>query len=134
MHKQISNVDVLTFSSYRKTCFMLDPNFPERLLKAGNERTIEFIQSLSTEYSKRGLTEKTDTCAAISGLESRIAQTKKCKTRFGIFSHFSTDLCYGRDRKSGIRIESTMEPRSFRLGHGWLTAVVFNSWILLSAM
>jgi hypothetical protein len=67
---------------------MLDPNFPERLLKAGNERTIEFIQFLSTEYSKRGLTEKTDRCAAISGLESRIAQAKKCETRFGIFYSF----------------------------------------------
>jgi hypothetical protein len=67
---------------------MLDPNFPKRLLKAGNERTIEFIQFLSTEYSKRGLTEKTDRCAAISGLESRIAQAKKCETRFGIFQSF----------------------------------------------
>jgi hypothetical protein len=67
---------------------MLDPNFPERLLDAGNQRTIEFIQFLSTEYSKRGLTEKTDRCAAISGLESRIAQAKKCETRFGIFQSF----------------------------------------------
>ena len=67
---------------------MLDPNFPERLLQAGSERTIEFIQFLSTEYSKRGLTEKTDRCAAISGLSSRIAQAKKCETRFGIFQSF----------------------------------------------
>jgi hypothetical protein len=67
---------------------MLDPNFPERLLKAGNERTIEFIQFLSSEYSKRGLSEKTDRCATISGLESRIAQAKKCETRFGIFQSF----------------------------------------------
>ena len=67
---------------------MLDPNFPGRLLEAGNERTIEFIQFLCTEYSKRGLTEKTDRCAAISGLESRIAQAKKCETRFGIFEPF----------------------------------------------
>jgi hypothetical protein len=68
--------------------FTLDPNFPERLLKAGNERTIDFVQSLSTEYSKRGLTEKTDRCAAISGLESCIAQAKKYETRFGIFQSF----------------------------------------------
>jgi hypothetical protein len=67
---------------------MLDPNFPKRLLKAGSERTIEFIQFLSIEYSKRGLTEKTDRYAAISGLESRIAQAKKCETRFGIFQSF----------------------------------------------
>ncbi|KAF2819854.1 HET-domain-containing protein, partial [Ophiobolus disseminans] len=74
--------------SYRRKYFMLDPNFPERLLGAGSKRTIEFIQFLSTEYSKRGLTEKTDRCAAISGLESRIAQARKCETRFGIFQSF----------------------------------------------
>jgi hypothetical protein len=67
---------------------MLDPNFLERQLRAGNKRTIEFIQFLSTEYSKRGLTEKTDRGAAISGLDSRIAQAKKCETRFGIFQSF----------------------------------------------
>jgi hypothetical protein len=88
MHKQISNASAFMLSSFRRKYFMLDPNFPERLLKAGNERIIEFIQFLSTEYSKRGLTEKTDRCAAISGLESRIAQAKKCETRFGIFQPF----------------------------------------------
>jgi hypothetical protein len=88
MHKQIPNASAFMLSSFRRKYFMLDPNFPERLLKAGNERTIEFIQFLSTEYSKRGLTEKTDRCAAISGLESRIAQAKKCETRFGIFQSF----------------------------------------------
>jgi hypothetical protein len=75
-------------SSYRKKYFMLDPSFPHRLLGAGDERTIDFIQFLSTEYSRRGLTEKTDRCTAISGLESRIAQAKKCETRFGIFESF----------------------------------------------
>jgi hypothetical protein len=67
---------------------MLDSNFPKRLLEAGDERTIEFIQFLSTEYSRRGLTEKTDRSTAISGLENRIAQAKKCETRFGIFQSF----------------------------------------------
>jgi hypothetical protein len=88
MHKQTPNASAFMVSSFRKKYFMLDPNFPERLLKVGNQRTIEFIQFLSTEYSKRGLTEKTDRCAAISGLESRIAQAKKCETRFGIFQSF----------------------------------------------
>jgi hypothetical protein len=67
---------------------MLDPNFPKRLLEAGDQRTIEFIQFLSTEYSRRGLTEDTDRCTAISGLENRIAQAKKCESRFGIFQSF----------------------------------------------
>jgi hypothetical protein len=75
-------------SPYRKKYFMLDPNFPERLLKAGDRRTINFIQFLSAEYSRRGLTEKTDRRSAIYGLESRIAQAKKCETRFGIFESF----------------------------------------------
>jgi hypothetical protein len=88
MHKQIPNASAFILSPLGRKHFMLDPNFPERLLRAGNERTIEFIQFLSTEYSKRGLTEKTDRCAAISGLESRIAQAKKCETRFGIFQSF----------------------------------------------
>jgi hypothetical protein len=88
MHKQIPNASAFILSSLRRKYFMLDPNFPERLLRSGNQRTIEFIQYLSTEYSKRGLTEETDRCAAISGLESRIAQAKKCETRFGIFQSF----------------------------------------------
>jgi hypothetical protein len=85
MHKQIPNASAFMLSSFQRKYFMLDPNFLEQLLKAGNKRTIEFIQFLSTEYLKRGLTEKTNRWAAISGLESRIAQAKKCKTRFGIF-------------------------------------------------
>ncbi|KAF2826171.1 hypothetical protein CC86DRAFT_382244 [Ophiobolus disseminans] len=62
--------------------------FPQRLLTTGNKRTIDFIQFLSTEYSERGLTEKTDRCAAISGLENRIAQAEQSETRFGIFQSF----------------------------------------------
>jgi hypothetical protein len=75
-------------STYRRKYFMLDPSFPQRLLEAGDKRTIEFIQFLSTEYSRRGLTQTTDRCAAISGLEIRIAQAKKCETRFGIFQSY----------------------------------------------
>ena len=75
-------------SSFRGKYFVLDPNFPGRLLGAGSERTIEFIQFLSTEYSRRDLTEKTDRCAALFGIESRIAQAKNCETRFGIFQSF----------------------------------------------
>jgi hypothetical protein len=88
MHKQIPNASAFILSPFRRKYFMLDPSFPERLLDAGDNRTIEFIQFLSTEYSGRSLTEKTDRCAAISGLESRIAQAKNCETRFGIFQSF----------------------------------------------
>jgi hypothetical protein len=88
MHKHVANVSTFMLSSFRKKYFMLDPTFPQRLLGAGDERTIELIQFLSTEYSRRGLTDKTDRCTAISGLESRIAQAKKCETRSGIFESF----------------------------------------------
>lgn len=88
MNKQSPNAIAFMLSSYRKKYFMLDPSFPKRLLESGDERTIEFIQFLYTEYSRRGLTEKTDRCAAISGLENRIAQAEKCETRFGIFQTF----------------------------------------------
>lgn len=88
MHKRFSNRSAFMLSSYRKKYFMLDPSFPQRLVRAGDERTIDFIQFLSTEYSRRGLTEETDRCTAISGLESRIAQAKNCETRFGIFESF----------------------------------------------
>ena len=48
---------------------MLDPNFPNRLLKSGYQRTMEFIHFLFEDFSKRDLTEKTDRAVAISGLE-----------------------------------------------------------------
>ncbi|KAF2678911.1 HET-domain-containing protein [Lentithecium fluviatile CBS 122367] len=75
-------------SSFRKKYFMLDPEFPARLLGSGNQRTMEFIQFLSEEYSRRGLTEKTDRCVAISGLEDRIARARKCQTRYGVFQPY----------------------------------------------
>lgn len=67
---------------------MLDPDFPERLLQSGYQRTMEFIHFLSQDYSKRGLTEKTDRCVAISGLGARIARALDCKSRYGIFERY----------------------------------------------
>ena len=67
---------------------MLDPNFPNRLLKSGHQRTMEFIHFLFEDYSKRGLTEETDRAVAISGLEARIAGALKCQSRYGIFERY----------------------------------------------
>ncbi|KAF2628817.1 HET-domain-containing protein [Macroventuria anomochaeta] len=75
-------------SSIRKKYFMLDPNFPDRLLASGNQRAIEFISFLSEEYSKRGLTKKTDRSVAISGLGARIARARKCETKYGVFQPY----------------------------------------------
>jgi hypothetical protein len=67
---------------------MLDPNFPNRLLKSGDPRTVEFIHSLFEEYSKCDLTEETDRHVAISGLEKRIAGALNCQSRYGIFQQY----------------------------------------------
>ncbi|KAF2189860.1 HET-domain-containing protein [Zopfia rhizophila CBS 207.26] len=75
-------------SSLRKKFFMLDSNFPDRLLKSGNRRTIEFIHSVFEDYSKRGLTIGTDRRVAISGLEARIAHARGCESRYGIFEQY----------------------------------------------
>ncbi|OCK82752.1 HET-domain-containing protein [Lepidopterella palustris CBS 459.81] len=84
-------------SSFRKIYFMLDPNFPDRLLESGDQRTIEFIQFLSEAYSKRDLTQETDRCVAISGLEARIASAIGCRSRYGIFEqHLHRNLLWQR--------------------------------------
>ena len=67
---------------------MLDPNFPDRLLESGYRRTIEFIHFLFENYSKRNLTEETDRCVAISGLEASIARAIGCQSRHGIFREY----------------------------------------------
>ena len=67
---------------------MLDPNFPNRLLKSGYQRTMEFIHFLFEDYSKRDLTEKADRAVAASGLEARIARALKCRSRYGIFERY----------------------------------------------
>ena len=67
---------------------MLDPNFPNRLLRSGDQRTMEFIHFLFEDYSNRGLTGKTDRAVATSGLEARIARTLSCQSRYGIFERY----------------------------------------------
>lgn len=64
---------------------MLDPDFPARLFRSNDMHTMDFIEFLFQEYSSRGLTKNTDRCAAISGLENRIAQALNCRSTFGIF-------------------------------------------------
>ncbi|KAH6667670.1 heterokaryon incompatibility protein-domain-containing protein [Halenospora varia] len=71
-----------------KHYFLLDPIFPKRLHEAGPERTVDFINSLLENYSKRILTEPTDRLIAISGLQTRIARTLGCQERYGILERF----------------------------------------------
>jgi len=39
-----------SFNPKWKQYFQLDPSFPKRLLKAGNERTVDFLNSLFEGY------------------------------------------------------------------------------------
>jgi hypothetical protein len=67
---------------------MLDPEFPNRLLKSSPERVVEFIQFLLEDYSKRSLTKKTDRSVAISGLVSRITSVLPHRSRHGVFEQY----------------------------------------------
>jgi hypothetical protein len=49
---------------------------------------MEFIHFLFEDYSKRSLTEKTDRCVAISGLETCIADALRCQSKYGIFEQY----------------------------------------------
>lgn len=75
-------------SPQRKQYFLLDPKFPDHLLLSGYSRTVNFIHFLFEDYSRRGLTQKTDRIVAISGLEARIARVLKCENRYGVFERF----------------------------------------------
>jgi hypothetical protein len=114
IYQPLPNLGILLFSSFRKKFFMLDPNFPARLLRSGNQRTLEFIHFLSEEYSKRGLTKKTDRCVAISGLEDSIARARKCQTRYGVFQpYLHRNLLWqrsGEERMKRIGYETQVVP------------------------
>jgi hypothetical protein len=114
IHQPLPNLGILLFSSFRKKYFMLDPDFPARLFKSGSQRTLEFIQYLYEDYSKRGLTEKTDKCVAISGLENRVARATKCQTRYGVFQpYLHRNLLWqrsGEEIMQRIRYETQVVP------------------------
>ncbi|KAH8719320.1 heterokaryon incompatibility protein-domain-containing protein [Phaeosphaeriaceae sp. PMI808] len=98
------NRDLL--SPHRKRFFIRDLDFPGQLLRSGYQRTIEFIHFLFEDYSKRGLTEKTDRCVAISGLEARIAGALQCKSKYGIFERcLHRNLLWQASRSKMERIE-----------------------------
>ncbi|KAH8663694.1 heterokaryon incompatibility protein-domain-containing protein [Tricladium varicosporioides] len=68
--------------------FMHDSNFPNKLFRSGFYTTLEFIQALFVDYSQRNLTQKTDRAVAISGLQSRIADTLQTKSRYGVLQKY----------------------------------------------
>jgi hypothetical protein len=77
-----------SFSPKWKQYFLLDPIFPKRLLEAGTERIVDFLNSLFEGYSMRGLTQPTDRVTAIFGLQRRIESALGCEGRCGILEPF----------------------------------------------
>ncbi|KAE8397006.1 HET-domain-containing protein [Aspergillus pseudonomiae] len=65
--------------------YFMDPNFPKRLYTSGVTRTIQFIQELIEDYTKRGLTIPTDRAVAFSGLAERISKALATKQKYGVF-------------------------------------------------
>lgn len=72
IHNSLSN---LLLSSFHKKYVLLDPGSLIRLIASGDRRTMEFIHFLFEDCSKRGLTEETDRCVAMSEFEARITYT-----------------------------------------------------------
>ncbi|KAJ8111996.1 hypothetical protein OPT61_g5530 [Boeremia exigua] len=73
----------------RNRYFMLDPEFPARLLGAfERDAMMNCIFYLIEEYSKRAITFPQDRLIAISGLEDRIAEALRCEHRFGVFDRY----------------------------------------------
>ena len=66
----------------------MDPQFPDRLLKAGPWRILEFIQDLFWDFSQLQLTKPIDKLGAFSGLQSRITQALKTNSIYGIPKKF----------------------------------------------
>jgi hypothetical protein len=82
-------------STIPKKYYLLDSNFPNRLLRSGSYRTIEFVNYLFRDYSGRNLTNRKDRKLAISGLESRIAGALRCEHRYGVFQrHLHRNLLW----------------------------------------
>ena len=75
-------------------------------MKSGQRRTVEFIHFLFQNYSKRRLTNDTDRCVAVSGLEARIARALPCKnSRYGIFQeHLHRNLLWQATDSDAKRI------------------------------
>lgn len=70
--------------------FMMDPEFPSRLMRHSPESPIEAFKYcaifLIESYSKRQLTFANDRPIAMAGLEQRIAEAFACESRFGVFN------------------------------------------------
>ncbi|OAP60250.1 hypothetical protein AYL99_05252 [Fonsecaea erecta] len=83
-------------SPNRREYFLLDPAFPKYLTRAGYYRTIEFIQSLFSQYASAGLTNESDRSIAIMGLLDRIKKVLSSDYEHGTFRIFLARLLLWR--------------------------------------
>ncbi|RSM07726.1 hypothetical protein CDV31_008506 [Fusarium ambrosium] len=75
-----------------KNTFTRDPYFPARLKDASYFRALDFMQSLFQEYSRAGLTYKSDRDTAILSLLNRISHELDTEVRYGIIRCFLGSL------------------------------------------
>ncbi|KAK5626679.1 hypothetical protein RRF57_002394 [Xylaria bambusicola] len=78
----------LTCDDQSKKYFRLDPKFPNRLRQSGWVATLEFLQSLLEDYTRRGISIQTDRAVAISGLTTRIGEALRSSIHHGIIEWY----------------------------------------------
>ncbi|VUC31483.1 unnamed protein product, partial [Clonostachys rosea] len=92
--------------------FILDPYFPSRLRKAGYYRCLQFIQSLFEEYSKCGLTYKSDRDIAIRSLLERMGRELATDVGYGIIRCFIGSLLIWKRTAKDLTSPIDFEPRT----------------------
>jgi hypothetical protein len=71
-----------------KVSFQSDPEFPRSIKTRSREAHFLLVQSLFADYSKLGITEKTDRPVAILSLAEALAEALGTKVHYGIFECF----------------------------------------------
>ncbi|KAE8361751.1 heterokaryon incompatibility protein-domain-containing protein [Aspergillus caelatus] len=66
--------------------YMIDSNFPRRLITSGILPTIKFLQELIENYTRRDITVITDRIAAFTGLITRLEKALETEGKYGVFS------------------------------------------------
>ncbi|KAE8372199.1 HET-domain-containing protein [Aspergillus bertholletiae] len=68
--------------------YLIDPHFPEKLMRSGLMSTIQFVQELITDYSCRHLSYPTDKIIAFSSITKHMENALQTKATYGVFHCF----------------------------------------------
>jgi len=82
----------LYFSPLGGQYFILDFNFPKRLIELRYNYTVNFIQFLFKKYLQYSLTNKSNRDTVISSLVKYIKSTLRTEGRYGVFRYFFSRL------------------------------------------